>query len=405
MSSKVLAGRYSLDESLSTTPMAEVFAGTDAVLERRVVVKLLAPTADRIRFEREAKAAAALADPHIVQLFDYGEEGARPFMVFEYLPGGSLEQRLGDPGPLADHETARIAADIAAGLAHAHNRSVVHRDLKPANVLFDGEARAKIADFGIAHVMDADTLTEAGTILGTAAYISPEQAGGEAASPASDVYSFGVLLYRMLSGRLPFESDDLLELAAMHRTREPVPLATLRHDVPRALAELAMAALAKDPTARPPDGSALVAALGTAPSTSPGEAETVVMPTPPSRPRLSRRRSLGSAAGLTLLVAAGVAAAVLLTGRNGPAPAPAVPVRNSGSTSAGSHPARGASPASPTTTSARSTSTTKRTTSTAATVTHAATSATVPVPISTTTPTESPPSTSDTETQAPTTGP
>ncbi len=174
---------------------------TDLLLERLVVVKLLAPDAERSRFEREAQAMAALAHPNIVQLFDYGEEEGRPYMVFEYLPGGSLEQRLDAPLRLPDEDTARIAAEIAAGLAHAHARGVVHRDMKPGNVLFDVEGRAKIADFGIARIGGVDTITKAGMVLGTAAYISPEQARGEPATPASDVYSFGVLLYRILSGR------------------------------------------------------------------------------------------------------------------------------------------------------------------------------------------------------------
>ena len=130
--------------------MAEVWSAHDDDLDRHVVVKLLAPDADRLRFEREARAAAALAHPNIVQLFDFGEEDGRPYMVFEYLPGGTLEARISESGPLPDEETARVVRDIAAGLAHAHERGVMHRDLKPANVLFDVEDRAKIADFGIA---------------------------------------------------------------------------------------------------------------------------------------------------------------------------------------------------------------------------------------------------------------
>ena len=141
-------------------------------------------------------------------------------MVLEYVPGGTLEDRLARDGkPLPDDETRAIAAGIAAGLAHAHARGVVHRDLKPANVLFDEEGRPKLADFGIARMAVGEgTLTEAGTVLGTAAYISPEQAMGEPATPASDVYSFGVILYRMLTGRLPFESNDPMELV-MHASR------------------------------------------------------------------------------------------------------------------------------------------------------------------------------------------
>ena len=144
--------------------MGEVHLATDIELGRRVVVKLLGKDADAQRFEREARAAASLAHPNIVQLFEYGDVDGRPYMVFEYLAGGSLEERLGDGKPLPDAATQQIAQDVAAGLAHAHARGLVHRDLKPANILFDEEGRAKIADFGIARLGDAGTLTEAGTV-------------------------------------------------------------------------------------------------------------------------------------------------------------------------------------------------------------------------------------------------
>src|SRR2546421_8795989 len=201
MEERILSGRYRLDQPLGGT-MGEVYLATDVELERQVVVKLLGTDADPQRFEREARAAASLAHPNIVQLFEYGDVEGRPYMVLEYLPGGSLEDRLAERRPLPDAETERIARDVAAGLAHAHARGLVHRDLKPANVLFDEEGRAKIADFGIARIGEGETLTEAGTMLGTAAYISPEQASGIPAGPASDVYAVGVILYQMLSGQL-----------------------------------------------------------------------------------------------------------------------------------------------------------------------------------------------------------
>ena len=138
-------------------------------------------------------------------------------MVLELLPGGTLEDRVRDGQPLPDDETARIAAGIAAGLAHAHALGIVHRDLKPANILFDAEDRPRIADFGIARRSEGGTITEEGTILGTAATLAPEQAQGERATPASDVYAFGVILFLMLTGRLPFEADDPLALAIAAR--------------------------------------------------------------------------------------------------------------------------------------------------------------------------------------------
>ncbi len=291
MPETVIAGRYRLDELLGRGGMSEVWRAEDLELGRRVAIKLLAPNADNARFEREARAVASLAHPNVTQLYDYGEADGRPYIVLEYMPGGTLEQRLRDGKPLPDDEAFAIAAGTAAGLAHAHARGVVHRDLKPANVLFDEEGRAKLADFGIARMVSGDgTLTEAGTVLGTAAYISPEQAAGAPASEASDVYSFGVILYRMLTGRLPFESSDPMQLVMQHRDDTPPPVASFRADAPAALESTATAALAKDPRDRPPDGAALLAELGvpagasltTAPTAVVGEDATQVLPTAPA---------------------------------------------------------------------------------------------------------------------------
>src|SRR5437868_5351720 len=292
MAETLIAGRYRLDELLGRGGMSEVWAATDLELGRRVALKLLAPHEDNARFEREARAVAALGHPNVNQLYDYGESDGRPFMVLEYLAGGSLEELLRANGALADADTQRIASEIAAGLAHAHGRGVVHRDLKPSNVLFDDEGRAKLADFGIARMAAGEgTLTEAGTVLGTAAYISPEQASGMPATPASDVYSFGVLLFRMVTGRLPFESDDPLALVVSHREASPPPVTALRGDAPPVLAASAAAALAKDPADRPPDGAALLESLGSlvagvAPTIPPvltaSEESTRVLPSAPT---------------------------------------------------------------------------------------------------------------------------
>src|ERR1700746_3961106 len=185
MAETLIAGLCPLHALLGRGGMSEVWRATDLELERRVALKLLAPNEDNARFEREARAVAALAHSNVNQLYDYGESDGRPFMVLEYLPGGTLEELLRANGALADESTRRIASDVAAGLAHAHARGVVHRDLKPSNVLFDEEGRAKLADFGIASMAFGEsTLTEAGTVLGTASYISPEQAAGMPATPA-----------------------------------------------------------------------------------------------------------------------------------------------------------------------------------------------------------------------------
>jgi len=320
MTADLVAGRYRFERRLSKTTMAEVWLADDGVLERLVIVKLLAPDADLRRFEREARAAATLAHPNIVQVFDYGEDEGRPYMVLEYLPGGTLGERLPEGAALGDEETRQVATDVAAGLAHAHQHGVIHRDLKPGNVLFDEEGRAKVADFGIAHVVGADTLTEEGMIVGTAAYISPEQVAGGTATPATDVYAFGVLLHRLLTGRFPFESSNALELARMHRDIDPPPIDAFRPDAPPDLAALATAALAKDPVTRPPDGAALYAALqGTEPPSPPLDADAATIRL--SAPGRRRRRPMTYAFAGMVLLAGGLAAAVIIAGSHSAAPA------------------------------------------------------------------------------------
>jgi len=308
MREELVAGRYRLLSPLGRGAMSAVWEADDLELARRVAVKTLAPSADRQRFEREAHAVAALSHENIVELYDYGESEGRPFMVLECLQGGSLEDRLAAAQPLPDDETRRIARDVAAGLAHAHERGLVHRDLKPANILFDGEGRAKIADFGIARMRGTGTLTETGTVLGTASYLSPEQATGAVAGPASDVYSFGVILFRLLTGRLPFTAKNAMELVRMHREDTPPPVDELRSDAPGDLAALAAAALAKDPAARPADGAALLAALG-AQGLEP--ATQIIVP-PPRRGRFP----LFAAIAAVVLLLAGGAVALALTHRD-----------------------------------------------------------------------------------------
>jgi len=384
MAETLIAGRYRLDELLGRGGMSEVWAATDLELGRRVALKLLAPNEDNARFEREARAVAALGHPNVTQLYDYGESGGRPFMVLEYLAGGSLEELLRANGALADADTHRIASEIAAGLAHAHARGVVHRDLKPSNVLFDEEGRAKLADFGIARLAVGEgTLTEAGTVLGTAAYISPEQAAGLPATPASDVYSFGVLLFRMLTGTLPFVSEDPLALVVAHRDEPPPLVAELRPDAPPALAATADAALAKDPSARPADGATLLDGLAGSGLALAADTEvTRVMPaaTPPRR-RSPFGRALVVALLALLALAGGVLAYEVTRDSNGPAlPAATLP---STRPHARSTPATTAQTTAQTTTSVPSTT---RPTTTIPTTTHHVTT-TRPAPTTTRPPT------------------
>jgi serine/threonine-protein kinase len=297
--------------------MSEVWRAHDNTLDRTVALKILSPTADLGRFRREAKAAAGLAHENVMRVYDYGEDEAGPFIAAEWLPGGTLEDRLGQ-GPLPADETRRVAQGMAAGLAHLHLRGLVHRDLKPANVMFDEEDRPKLADFGLARsTAGAGTLTEAGTVLGTAAYISPEQAAGEPAGAASDVYSFGVILFRMLTGALPFTADSAIALVDMHRRAQPPTVESLEPNAPRDLAALTAAALRKDPTQRPADGAALLSALGTTAATvvvpADTEATRVLAPppapaAPPSAADPRRKRAIIAAAVVLLAAAGGILA-------------------------------------------------------------------------------------------------
>ncbi len=359
-----IAGRYRLEELHGRGPMSEVWRAHDEVLDRTVALKLLGPTADLERFRREARAVASLGHENVMRVYDYGEDAAGPYMALEWLPGGTLEDRLGD-GPLPADETGRIARGIAAGLAHMHARGFLHRDLKPANVLFDDEERPKLADFGLARsASPAGTLTEAGTVLGTAAYISPEQAAGEPATPASDIYSFGVVLFRMLTGGLPFVANDALVLLDLHRTEPALPVAELNPGAPPELAALTDAALQKDPAARPPDGAAALAALGGAPvavSFVGAADETMVVEDaalPPPKPR----HLLSLVVGLFLLASLG---GLLAWGITRPPAAPKAGVTTSGV--AGAQKSKG-SRVRPTT-GARTASTAARSTSTR-TATH-----------------------------------
>jgi len=374
--------------------MSEVWRAHDDTLDRTVALKILSPTADLGRFRREAQAAASLAHENVMRVFDYGEDEAGPFMALEWLPGGTLEDRLAQ-GLLPPEETQRVAAGMAAGLAHLQSRGLVHRDLKPANVLFDEEGRAKLGDFGLTRsVAGAGTLTEAGTVLGTAAYISPEQAAGEPAGPASDVYSFGVILFRMLTSELPFTADNAVALVNMHRHETPPAVETLEPDAPPELAALTAAALRKDPAARPADGAALLAALGAAPTMVAVSADTQatrVLPAaaPAPAPAESapsgdgRRRAALIAAAIVLLAAAGGVLAWAVTRPSSTAPA--------GTSSITRHTHSHTTQASTEATSSAARSTTRSTPTT--TTGHTATSVTTPVTtptIPTTTPTTLP---------------
>jgi eukaryotic-like serine/threonine-protein kinase len=253
----VIAGRYRLEGRLGFGGMSTVHLAFDMRLERRVAVKLLAehlaedPTFVS-RFQREAQAAARLVHPNIVQIFDSGldERSDRHFIVMEYIEGQSCAEILRDDGWLAVDEAVAIIEQACEGLHYAHRHGVVHRDVKPGNLLRSREGEVKLADFGIAKATEQSSITQVGSVLGTAAYLAPEQARGEEAGPRADLYALGVVAYQLISGRLPYEAASLTELALKQQREEPAMLDTLVAAVGPELAEAVALALALDPRDR-----------------------------------------------------------------------------------------------------------------------------------------------------------
>ncbi len=259
----VLSDRYALVEALGSGGMARVYLAHDKVLERDVALKVLrehyADDEEFVeRFRREAIHAASLNHPSVVQVYDQGRaEDGSYFMAMEYVPGGTLKERLNKGGPLDSHEAASIASQVAEALAVAHQRGIVHRDIKPQNVLLTTSGEAKVADFGIARAVSARTMTEANLVLGTAAYMSPEQFRGERVGPQSDLYSLGVVLYEMLTGTLPNRGDDPIATAMKHLDRPAPHPRDANSAVSEELDVLSAKLLAKDPQERYSGAAAL----------------------------------------------------------------------------------------------------------------------------------------------------
>jgi serine/threonine protein kinase len=257
MSAVEIAGRYRLEGRLGFGGMSTVHLAIDVRLERQVAVKLLAehlaedPTFVS-RFQREAQAAARLVHPNIVQVFDSGQDETtgQYFIVMEYIEGVSCAEILRDDGWLEVDEAIAIIDQACEGLHYAHRHGVVHRDVKPGNLLRSREDRVKLADFGIAKATEQSSITQVGSVLGTAAYLAPEQARGEEAGPRADLYALGVVAYQLISGRLPYEATSLTELALKQQREPPPMLDTLVAAVGRPLAEAVAIALALDPRDR-----------------------------------------------------------------------------------------------------------------------------------------------------------
>jgi serine/threonine-protein kinase len=251
MTDVVIANRYELGERVGTGGMSTVQLAFDRRLERDVAVKLLAEhLADDpqfvSRFRREALAAARLVHPNIVQVFDFGFDDAsgRHFIVMEYVKGRSCAELLRDEGRLSLDEVLHLADGACRALHYAHRNGVVHRDVKPGNILRADEGTVKLADFGIAKAMGSSSITQVGSVLGTAAYLAPEQAHGEPATPRSDIYGLGVVAYQLIAGRLPYEATSLSELVLLQQNQPPARLDAMDRTVPEGFASAIERALA-----------------------------------------------------------------------------------------------------------------------------------------------------------------
>ena len=320
MVGELIAGRYELEELVGSGGMSSVYRAHDRLLERTVALKILHEQFTRDddyveRFRREARAVAQLTHPNIVTVIDRGEQDGCQFIVFEYVDGMNLKELMAQEGALSPREAIELGLQIARGLAFAHDQGLVHRDVKPQNVLLDGDGRAKVTDFGIAHAVDVDGMTITGTIMGTSNYIAPEQARGQPVDEQTDVYSLGCVLYELLAGEVPFDGDNFVAVAMRH-VNEPVPsVREVRPDVPLRLDWAIQQAMAKDHGERFDSMADFAAELEACHAELDGdEGATMVVPRAARRPRprSARRRRLGVLPAVLLGVALAALAGGLL---------------------------------------------------------------------------------------------
>jgi serine/threonine protein kinase len=254
MEAGTLSGRYETGERLGSGGMSNVYKATDRILERQVAVKILAEHLSDderfvARFRREALAVARLIHPNIVQVYDSGVDDGRHYIVMEYVAGRSGAQLLQRHGPVDAETAAEIGIQACAGLDYAHRRGIIHRDVKPGNLMItggpvgSGDTVVKLTDFGIARAIEQTRITQVGSVVGTAAYLSPEQVRGDEATPGTDVYALGVVLYQFLTGRLPYEGSSLAELAVRQQNEKPLPPSTYNSEVPEPLSAAVLRAL------------------------------------------------------------------------------------------------------------------------------------------------------------------
>jgi beta-lactam-binding protein with PASTA domain/tRNA A-37 threonylcarbamoyl transferase component Bud32 len=340
--SRVLNGRYEIDSVLGQGGMAKVFRGTDQVLGRTVAIKVLSPQfADDAqfvaRFRREAQAAAALNHPNIVGVFDTGSQGDVNFIVMEYVEGRTLRDVIRGEGPLHPQRAVEIADSVAKALESAHEAGMVHRDIKPGNIMLTSDGEVKVMDFGIARTSTGDTLTQTAAVLGTASYLSPEQAQGQSVDLRSDIYSLGCVLYEMVTGRPPFSGDSPVAIAYKHVKDDPAAPSQINPDVPGDLEAVILKSMAKNPANRyqtaaelrkdlerlmqgvPTLATPIMAGDPTEMLTRPEDGTAVYTGgVPPDEEERRRRRWIPWVVGLVLLAALAALAFFLLSGPSEP---------------------------------------------------------------------------------------
>ena len=321
----VLSGRYRLEAKLGSGGMSTVYLAKDETLDRPVAVKVMhremSEQADQLeRFRQEARAVAKISHPNVVSVIDAGEDHGYPYIVFEYVEGETLKQRISRIGALDIQEAIAYAIEIARGLSIAHARNLVHRDIKPQNVLIDDEGRAKLTDFGISRQLEQDGMTATGRVLGTTDYVAPEQAMGHAVDPRSDIYSLGVVLYEMLVGQVPFHADSQVGVAMKHVNEDLPDVQRRRPEVSAAVALVVERSTAKDPDERYQDVGEMIDDLETAleveaarAGSTTGEATSILDAVPPPKRKLSSRgRWSWAAIALLVLVGGGALLATKL---------------------------------------------------------------------------------------------